>query len=346
MEEMYYLRQPDNDSSLPEKVYIEPTSKCNLNCSICFRHGWVDEEKAHMSMQTFQAFSSQIPHLPSVREVFFGGMGEPLYHPEICRMIQALPQNIKKTLRTNGTLLTPESSAALINAGLDELWISMDGFTEECYESIQTGSRFDQIVSNIATFNHARKGTSVRLCITFVITPENVKQLDQINEFADRYSVDELNISHMIPGKPIPKEQMLYDRDDLYVGKMHRYGSCAEHKEEFLCPFVSKNSVFIRWDGAVIPCMLLLHNHYTYLFEEKRKITSFSYGNILDNYLLDCWNSTEYRSFRHRVNTFYFPFCTSCWGCDDRKENLRDCFLSIAPTCGACLWATGKVFCP
>ena len=57
----------------------------------------------------------------------------------------------------------------------------------------------------------------------------------------------------------IPKEQMLYERDDIYVGKMHRYRSYAEPKEEFLCPFVSKNSVFIRWDGAVIPCMLLLH---------------------------------------------------------------------------------------
>ena len=46
------------------------------------------------------------------------------------------------------------------------------------------------------------------------------------------------------------------------------------------------------------------------------------------------------------VRIFYFPFCTICWGCEDRKENLMDCVYGEAPTCGACLWATGKVFCP
>ena len=55
---------------------------------------------------------------------------------------------------------------------------------------------------------------------------------------------------------------------------------------------------------------------------------------------------TVYAAFRHRVRTFYFPFCMDCWGCEDRETNLCDCFLGEAPTCGACLWSTGKVFCP
>ena len=25
------------------KLYIEPTTKCNLNCKMCFRHSWFDE---------------------------------------------------------------------------------------------------------------------------------------------------------------------------------------------------------------------------------------------------------------------------------------------------------------
>lgn len=154
------------------------------------------------------------------------------------------------------------------------------------------------------------------------------------------------NISHEIPGHPIPEEELLYHRTEIAVGKMRRYAPATALPKEHVCPFVSSNSVFVRWDGDVVPCMQLLHNTYTYLYEQKRKITRFAYGNVAEQSLLDCWNRQDYREFRHRVNTFYFPFCTCCWGCEDREENLHDCFLGEAPTCGGCLWSTGQVFCP
>lgn len=346
MEEMFYLHQPDNDDALPRKVYIEPTSMCNLHCSICFRHGWFQEKLGRMDEVVFEKLAQQLEQMPSIEEVFFGGMGEPLFHPDICGMIRALPQQCKKSLLTNGTLLTPQLSEKLIDAGLNELWISMDGFTEESYESIQLGSRFAQIVEHIDAFNAVRDPDRTHLCITFVVTRENVDQLNYINSFADAHEIDEINISHEIPGRPIPQEDMLYNRDDIAVGKMRRYGAPESMPEDHVCPFVSNNSVFVRWDGAVVPCMQLLHNTYTYLYEQRRKITSFSYGNVAQKPLIECWNDAEYRAFRHRVNTFYFPFCTCCWGCEDREGNLHDCFLGEAPTCGGCLWSTGKVFCP
>lgn len=346
MEEMFYLHSPENDASMPAKVYIEPTSMCNLNCSICFRHGWFDEKAGRMDMNLFRALARQIDDLPSVNEVFFGGMGEPLFHPNICEMIACLPKRCKKSLLTNGTLLTPPRADDLIRAGLDELWVSMDGFCSEIYESIHLGSRYEQILDHLRAFNRARDGHDVRLCITFVVTPENMDQLDRINAFADAFCVDEINISHEIPGRPMPQEALLYNRTDIAVGKMHRYAPAKSLPEEHVCPFISSNSVFIRWDGDVAPCMQLLHNTYTYLYEQRRKITRFAYGNIAEQSLISCWNRQDYRDFRHRVNTFYFPFCTSCWGCEDREENLHDCFLGIAPTCGGCLWSTGRVFCP
>lgn len=345
-EPMYYLRQDSDQADLPKKVYLEPTSLCNLHCSICFRHGWIGETTGHMEFWRFHALAEELASLGCVEEIFFGGMGEPLFHPDICRMIAALPEGKKISLLTNGTLLTPERSRALLDAGLSELWVSMDGFEKPVYESIQSGSRFDRILANLQAFNEARAGTDVRLCVTFVVTPENVGQLAQINAFADRFQVDELNISHMIPGAPVSRADMLYERADIPVGRMRRFSPCAGPVEEHVCPFISRNAVFVRWDGKVVPCMQLLHSCETYLYEEKRRITSFSYGRIGEQTLMDCWRSPAYAEFRERVRIFYFPFCTICWGCEDRKENLMDCVYGEAPTCGACLWATGKVFCP
>ncbi len=344
LEEMAYLF--DTEEFMPKKLYIEPTSMCNLNCSICFRHGWFDEGKGQMELELFKKIAEEVKDIPTIEEVFFGGMGEPLFHKQISEMIALLPKNLKISLLTNGTMLTTECAKTLIKAGLSELWISMDGFVKECYEAIQQGSQFDLICQNIQLFNEVRRDTDVKLGITFVVTKDNVEQLNKINDFADRVCADILNVSHMIPIEPVKEEETLYNREDIPVGKMHRFEFFKQKVRENICPFIDNKCTFIRWDGKVVPCMQLLHNCYSYLYEEKRKITSFSYGNIKNQSLSECWNNKEYREFRKRVGHFYFPFCRICWGCEDRKENLTDCLYGEAPTCGACLWASGKVFCP
>lgn len=348
MEQMFFLHALDAQEDVPRKIYIEPTSMCNLKCSICFRHGWINEKMGRMIESCFDKLNMSLTNMESVQEIFFGGMGEPLFHPDICEMVRKLPENLYVSLLTNGTLLNKKCSEELLDAGLDMLWISMDGFTKESYEKIQLGSRFDLIMQNIHDFNEVRRGTEIKLGITFVVTPENTEQLEKINEFADKISADMLNISHMIPGTAIEKEKLLnlYGREDIPVGKMYRYTGAAGNVEENICPFIHERSLFVRWDGEVQPCMQLLHSCYTYLYEEKRKITSVSYGNITEKNLTEIWNTKDYADFRKRVDTFYFPFCRVCFGCEDRKENLTDCFLGEAPACGACLWASGKVFCP
>ena len=68
------------------KLYIEPTSKCNLNCKMCFRNTWIDEELGNMSMEVFENTINTMPS--SVEKIFFGGMGEPLYHTKIIKMVK------------------------------------------------------------------------------------------------------------------------------------------------------------------------------------------------------------------------------------------------------------------
>ena len=112
------------------------------------------------------------------------------------------------------------------------------------------------------------------------------------------------------------------------------------------CPFIEEEKCFVKWNGAVSPCMQLLHSSYTYLFEEKRKVTAYCFGNLLENSLEEIWNSKKYREFRERVKNFEFPDCTLCDGCDDRLENKTDCMFNEMPTCGACLWAQNIARCP
>ena len=70
-------RQPDL-----HKLYVEPTSDCNLNCRTCIRNVW-EEPKTHMKMETFRLLMSQVRELPDLKRIVFSGLGEPLVHPDL-----------------------------------------------------------------------------------------------------------------------------------------------------------------------------------------------------------------------------------------------------------------------
>ena len=87
-----------------KKLYIEPTTKCNLNCKMCFRHTWFDEPVCDMSLEAYRHVLATMPR--SVEPIFFGGMGEPLFHKDILEMIRmAAETGAEVELLTNGTLL-------------------------------------------------------------------------------------------------------------------------------------------------------------------------------------------------------------------------------------------------
>ena len=44
-----------------KKLYIEPTSKCNLNCKMCFRHTWFDEPFCDLSLEDYKQVLATMP---------------------------------------------------------------------------------------------------------------------------------------------------------------------------------------------------------------------------------------------------------------------------------------------
>ena len=328
-----------------QKLYIEATSACNLSCSMCFRHGWIDEKIGTMASDVVDQLLATSQNLPELRQVMFSGMGEPLLHPRVGEMIASFHnRGIRTELLTNGTMLTQGRIQMLMDSGLDMLWVSVDGFDRKSYEKVHIGSRFDLITQNLDAFNELRR--SCELGITFVIMKDNVNEIAHINKFADRYGVDMINLSYAIPGEPIAKEDVLYD-GPYAVGKQRRvsFDNFANTPKDY-CPFIEENGCFVKWNGDVVPCMQLLHSSYTYLYEEKRKVHYKNFGNIMDQDIQCIWTGEEYADFRRRVRGFEFSDCTYCMGCEDRLENITDCCYSPFPTCGACLWAQGVARCP
>ena len=118
-----------------KKLYIEPTARCNLRCKMCFRNSWKNEIIGDMRMETFRKAMTTMPD--SVETVFFGGMGEPLAHPDIVEMVRTASALGKRVeLLSNGTLLDARRTAELLDAGLDMLWLSIDALDDGRYAQI------------------------------------------------------------------------------------------------------------------------------------------------------------------------------------------------------------------
>ncbi|MBQ1235839.1 MAG: radical SAM protein [Oscillospiraceae bacterium] len=211
-----------------KKLYIEPTTLCNLNCKMCFRHTWFDEKFCHMSMENFRRALETMPR--SVETVFFGGMGEPLYHPDIIEMIHmAAATGADVELLTNGTMLSNEMIEGILDAGLSRLWISIDDLEtdssiNEAADLVSDHSGHGHsglVLSNIRSFNKLRqkKLSSVSLGITFVAMKSNVHQLAKLPFFIAQHLIDEVNISNISPTDKASQDEMLYtNMVNMYTG--------------------------------------------------------------------------------------------------------------------------------
>lgn len=201
------------------KLYIEPTTKCNLNCKMCFRHTWFDEPMCDLSLEEYRYVLETMPK--SVETIFFGGMGEPLFHKDILEMIRlAAATGADVELLTNGTLLTEEMINGLMDAGLGRLWISIDDLETDSSINANSHAGGDhsghnhsgKVLSNIRTLNKIRQKrlSSISLGITFVAMKSNAHQLGKLPFFIAQHLVDEVNVSNISPTDEASQKELLY----------------------------------------------------------------------------------------------------------------------------------------
>jgi MoaA/NifB/PqqE/SkfB family radical SAM enzyme len=186
---------------------------------MCFRHTWFDESFCDLSLEDFRRVLATMPK--TVETIFFGGMGEPLFHKDILTMIRlAAETGVDVELLTNGTLLTEKMIHGILDAGLTRLWISIDDL--ETDSSIHAGNNAGGdhaghnhsglVLSNIRMLNKIRQKSlsSISLGITFVAMKSNVHQLAKLPFFIAQHLVDEVNVSNISPTDEASQNELLY----------------------------------------------------------------------------------------------------------------------------------------
>ena len=373
-----YLRRPVTQLA---KLYIEPTNRCNLTCRTCMRNVW-DAPLGRMTDATFQRIVEGLRAFVPAPQVFFGGWGEPLAHPGIVDMVaQAKALGGRVELITNGVSLSERVAQGLIAAGLDCLWVSLDGARPESYADVRLGAELPRVLENLRRFRAARRTRHhavPEIGIAFVAMRRNIGDLPDVVRLGNRLGASRFLVTNVLPYTAEMRDERLYAGvlksvtylqsswvphlalpkmdiepgtwdvlyDLLRIGRNVSFAGGNLGSDIDRCPFINEGAAAVSWDGRLSPCLPLMHSHTSYLGDRERSSQCYIIGNLADGDLEALWHAPDHIAFRERVQRFDFSPCSACGGCDLSSSNHEDCFGNTFPTCGGCLWAQGLVRCP
>lgn len=289
----------------PRKIAIEATSCCNLRCIHC-AHGAAPDGKVRLtrpqSMMDFDLFKKVMDEASEFKnstKIVFALLGEPLLHKSLPDMVAyAHSKGLWTQVNTNCTLLTREKGEALINAGLDFIYLSLDGITKQTYERIRVRSDFNKVMHNILNFIELKfeKG-ALDLSIHVGMTGEIINR-SEIDIFVKEFRKLPINAvySPLLFNWNGAIEWVNPVLDTLQTRSCAHYPVCNSSYD--ICG--------IQSNGDFIPC----------IYDYDGKYIS---GNAGQHTIMELWNNERTQNFRRAINSRKYsaieangPLCSQC----------------------------------
>jgi radical SAM protein with 4Fe4S-binding SPASM domain len=291
-------------SGLPISISIEPTTSCNLRCPEC--PSGLRSFTRPTGMLGDNVFRKVIDELaPTLTYLTFYFQGEPYLHPQFLNMVEyASAKKIYTATSTNAHYLNEEQARKTVASGLDRLIISIDGTTQESYESYRVGGQLQKVVEgarNIVAMKRKMKSRTPHVVFQFLVVGPNEHQIPDVYALAKEIGVDDVvlktaQIYDYENGSPlIPKDER-YARYALgNDGKYHIRNQLLNHCWKMW------HSCVITWDGKVVPCCFDKDAH-------------FVLGDLKQNSFREIWYGHQYDEFRRSLlkNRSEIEICKNC----------------------------------
>ncbi len=319
----------------PERLHIETTSLCNLNCEYC-----VLRERVHQKeIMSFERFSSLQGYFRQMKGITLSGIAEPLVNKKIADCVQLIKQLSPEChvgMFSNAEFLDQKVSEDLISAGLDSFEFSLDGSDASLVDSIRRGGSLERVVRNVRGLRRVRDARAVphpNLLATCVLQQSNYRQLPGIVALAAQLGVRRLSVNGLEPYKeqtvpcalwvPGQTPADLADILDAALEEAKKLGITVRLTGFVPNPPTCKavKTPVILANGDVTACSVLAyHRKGFFRVNEKLQVkneageqVALVFGNVFEMPLEDIWGSPEYVAFRAAVLKNKFPaVCDRC----------------------------------
>ncbi len=297
--ETCYFRYSPISLFIPRIYQLEITSICNLKCKMC-PYKNMTRKKEHMDFNLFKKIINKDLYYKQALELHL--FGEPTLHPRICEMIKyAKSKGHIVGIATNATTLNPKLSKQILDSGLDNIVLALDGSTKETYENLRCGAQFEKVKSNIKEFIKIKKQGNYKTytILQIIQMPKTKKELEEFEKEWNplkKKGLDELRI------------KKLYDS---LAGNVNKEIPNPKYKTRLPCTELWYGAAVLS-NGDVTPCGRD--------FDGKKV-----FGNLKKQSLIEIFNSKEYIKFRlsHLKNKYSKKhICKNCKEWD--LVNLRN----------------------
>jgi radical SAM protein with 4Fe4S-binding SPASM domain len=196
---------------------------------------------------------------------------------------------------TNGSLLVPEKSKALLDAGIDMLEFSVDAGTKEEYEKIRVGLKFETLLKNIDfILNYRDKIKCLTKVVVSIIDQPDRVDVQKAKEFWEAKKVDNVMIRKWLTYGILEEER--YSKE-VYLSPKNRVG----------CPY--------PWERMVI----LSNGKVTFCNFDVKDGDGYYMGDINQQSIKEVWGSPKFNQWRELAAKKEFEKIPLCAKCDDWK---------------------------
>lgn len=211
-------------------VYLDPVLSCNLRCRMCY---FSDPERrkglhGRFTQEGLTRIADALFHRALKLQIGCGA--EPTLYGELPWLIaQGKQRGVPYVcVTTNGQLLTAARLQELVDAGLDELTISLHGTTRETYEHLMQGASYDKFLRLLRAIRRVREGgAKLNVRVNYTLNSDNVEELSQFDAVFEGVPIDVLQL------RPVQK----IGETDYHDFSMQRIAACYD---SVLLPLVAR----------------------------------------------------------------------------------------------------------
>ncbi len=253
----------------PAVVLIDNTSACNLRCSCCDhvnikKYRKIEAMKRELYTKIIDEIADESPH-SRVWEIFYG---DPF-------LLRDMPERVRYAkdrgltdvvLNTNGVLMTEQRALPLIKAGLDAIYVGIDGTTKKTYDQIRVGGDFHAVVDNVLKYRdllrkHGRP--EQKIFVQYVVCDINEHETDDFRTFWTERGVNVkvrprvswaglIEASNLQPNATVERRPCYWLMQTINICTDGRVAFCsADPHCRVPCGNVSTHSIKELWAGQL-----------------------------------------------------------------------------------------------
>lgn len=321
----------DGTASMPESVGFELTTKCNLNCVMCYQK---EERLLGKQDLSFGQIKKVLDNMPFLKRASLIG-SEIFMRPDIFEIFKEFQRRgIKLYLTTNGTLINKNNIEKLrkFKNTIRGIGFSLDGL-KETHNKIRGGDIFDKVIESI---NLVKKDFNVS--VNSVMLENNLNELYDLVKFLSNTGVVNFGLTMEMfatPEAANASKKILNDENLLFtmaIAEDSKYKFSLDKLNEV----INKIRTIKGINVIIHPDIFDFFPEEIYNGNLRNKVNLFcknifvgridaqgnvifcpfikkSFGNLLNEPMEAIWNSDKFKSFRKELlKNNLLPVCERC----------------------------------